>query len=121
MTVAEMGKYQIQKSTKVVEGMKRSLHILTKNKFQHESKENGVIYAVIMKKVDMKDAGSISSIPKKAAELLNNFSDIGPVDLPSELPPLHNIQHSIDFMLGSQLPNFPAYRMNPVEYAELKR
>ncbi|KAL6313102.1 hypothetical protein AAG906_018817 [Vitis piasezkii] len=111
MTVAEMGKYQIQKSTKVVEGMKRSLHILTKNKFQHESKENGVIYAVIMKKV-----GSISSIPKKAAELLNDFSDIGPVDLPSELPPLHNIQHSIDFMSGSQLPNFPAYRMNPIEW-----
>ena len=68
----------------------------------------------------MKDAGNISSIPKKAAELLNNFSDIGPVDLPSELPPLHNIQHSIDFMSGSQLPNFPAYRMNPIESAELK-
>ena len=101
--------------------MKSSLHILTKKKFQHESKENRVIYAVIMKKFGMKDAGSISSIPKKAAELLNNFSDIGPVDLPSELPPLHNIQNSIDFMSVSQLPNLPAFHMNPIEYAELKR
>ncbi|KAL6313103.1 hypothetical protein AAG906_018818 [Vitis piasezkii] len=104
MTVAEMGKYRIQKSTKVVEGMKRKQGYICCN-----NEENG-----------MKDAGNISSIPKKAAELLNNFSDIGPVDLPSELPPLHNIQHSIDFMSGSQLPNFPAYRMNPIESAELK-
>ena len=101
--------------------MKSSLHILTKKKFQHESKENGVEYAVIMKEVGIKDAGSISSIPKKATELLNDFSDIAPANLPSELPPLHNIQHSIDFMPGSQLPNLLAYRMNPIKYAELKR
>ena len=100
--------------------MKSSLHILTKKKFQHENKENGVVYAVIMKEVGIKDAGSISSIPK-ATELLNNFSDIAPANLPSELPPLHNIQHSIDFMPGSQLPNLLAYRMNPIKYAELKR
>ena len=85
MTAIEMGKYRIQKSTKVVEGMKSSLHILTK-KFQHESKENGVIYVVIMKEVSMKDVGSISSIPNKATELLDDFSDIAPTDLPSELP-----------------------------------
>lgn len=50
MTAAEMGKYQIQKSIKVVEGIKSSLHILTKKKFQHKSKENGVIYVVVTKK-----------------------------------------------------------------------
>ena len=121
MTAAEMGKYRIQKSTKAVEGMKSSLHILIKKKFQHESKENEVIYVVIMKEVGMKDAGSISSIPKKAIELLNDFSDIALADLPSERPPLRNIQHSMDFMSVSQLPNLPAFRMNPIEYAELKR
>ena len=116
MTIVEMGKYQIQKSTKVTEDMKSSLHILTKKKFQHKSKENGVIYVVIMKEV-----GNISFITKKVAELLNDFLDIAPVDIPSELPPLYNIKHSIDFILGSQLPNLPAYCMNLIEYAELKR
>ena len=116
MTTVEMGKYQIQKSTKVTEDMKSSLHILTKKKFQHKSKENGVIYVVIMKEV-----GNISFITKKVAELLNDFLDIAPVDIPSELPPLYNIKHSIDFILGSQLPNLPAYCMNLIEYAELKR
>ena len=121
MTAAEMGKYRIQKSTKAAKGMKSSLHILTKNKFQHESKENGVIYVVIMKEVGMKDAGSISSIAKKAVKLLNDFSNIAPANLPSELPPLYNIQCSIDFMSGSQLPNLPIYCMNPIECAEVKR
>ncbi|KAL6339407.1 hypothetical protein AAG906_032939 [Vitis piasezkii] len=104
----EMGKYQIQKSTKVVEGMKSSLHILTKKKFQYENKENG-LYML-----------SISSIRKEVVELLNDFSDIAPIDLPSELPSLYNSQYFIYFMSGSQLPNLPTYRMNLIEYVELK-
>ena len=34
MTIAEMGKYCVQKSTKVLETKKNSLHILTKKRFQ---------------------------------------------------------------------------------------
>ena len=34
MTIAEMGKYRVQKSTKVPETKKNSLHILTKKRFQ---------------------------------------------------------------------------------------
>ena len=100
--------------------MKSFLHFLTKKKLQHESKENEVIYVIAMKEVGMKDTTSYSSIPKKVTELLN-LLDIALVDLPSELLSLHNIQHFIDFMSGSQLPNFLVYHMNPIEYAELKR
>ena len=97
-----------------------SLHILTK-KFQQESKENGVIYVVVMKEVDMTDAGSISSTPTKVTKLFNDFSNIAAVKLPSKLPPLCIIQHAIGFITGSQLPNLLAYCMNPIEYAKLQR
>ena len=63
--------------------------------------ENGVMYALVMKEVGMKNAGNISSIPKKVFELPNNFSNIALAYLPSELLPFRNIQHSIDFMSGS--------------------
>ena len=80
--------------------MKSFLHILTKKKFQHESKKNEVNYAIVMKEVGMKDTANFSSIPKKVTKLLN-LSDIALVDLPSELLSLRNIQHFVDFMSGS--------------------
>ncbi len=44
-----------------------------------------------------------------------------PNELSSELPPMRDIQHAIDLVFGSQLPNLPHYRMNPMEQAELNK
>ena len=49
------------------------------------------------------------------------FVDMVLDELPSELLPLRDIQHAINLVLGSQLPNLPYYRMNPKEREELNR
>jgi hypothetical protein len=49
------------------------------------------------------------------------FQDIFLEDLLDQLPPMHDIQCAIDFVLGETLPNLPHYKMNPTEHAELKR
>jgi len=51
---------------------------------------------------------------------LEEFWDIYPEDLPSMLPPVRDIQHAIDFIPGSSLPNLPHYRLNPAAHQELQ-
>jgi len=41
--------------------------------------------------------------------------------IPHGLPPKRSIQHKIDLIPGSVLPNKPTYRMNPQETQEIQR
>ncbi|XP_070037857.1 uncharacterized protein, partial [Nicotiana tomentosiformis] len=62
-----------------------------------------------------------SSLPSIISSLLQDFEDVFPEDIPNGLPPLRGIEHQIDFVPGSQIPNRPAYRSNPEETKELQR
>ncbi|XP_074284012.1 uncharacterized protein LOC141608569 [Silene latifolia] len=55
------------------------------------------------------------------AELLREFQDVFPDDLPPGLPPIRGIEHQIDLIPGAPLPNKAAYRCNPEETKELQR
>ena len=62
-----------------------------------------------------------STIPPEVTPVIEEFSDVFPENPPNKLPPMCDIQHAIDLVPGSSLPNLPHYRMNPIEHAELKR
>ena len=64
---------------------------------------------------------SIVDVPLEVNNLLDDFVDMVLDELPSELPPLRDIQHAIDLFPGSQLPSLPHYRMNPQEREELNK
>jgi hypothetical protein len=59
----------------------------------------------------------IRVVPELVKELLGDFADV----FPEGLPPLRDIQHQIDLVSGSNLPNCPHYYMNPKEREELRR
>jgi len=52
--------------------------------------------------------------------VLDEFKDVFQ-DPPKGLPPLRGIEHQIDFIQGSSLPNRPAYRTNPEEAKEIQK
>ena len=54
-------------------------------------------------------------------DFLQEFAAFLPTESPDALPPDRAIQHFIDFVPGSTLPNLPHYRLNPTQSAELQR
>ena len=70
--------------------------------------------------VSLDDAPSLD-IPPAVANLLQEYADVFPKDLPPGLPPLRGIEHQIDLIPGAQLPNRAPYRTNPDETKEIQR
>ncbi|KAD6118682.1 hypothetical protein E3N88_09953 [Mikania micrantha] len=61
------------------------------------------------------------SLPKLVQPLLQAYPQVFPAEIPEGLPPLRTIQHKIDLIPGSILPNKPAYRSNPQETIEIRK
>ncbi|XP_071708698.1 uncharacterized protein [Rutidosis leptorrhynchoides] len=53
--------------------------------------------------------------------LLSEFTVVFPTELPTGLPPIRGIEHQIDLVPGSVLPNKAAYRCSPHEAKELEK
>ncbi|XP_066374968.1 uncharacterized protein, partial [Miscanthus floridulus] len=62
-----------------------------------------------------------SLLPSVVLDLLQDFKDVFPDEIPAGLPPLCGIEHQIDLVPGASLPNRPAYRTNPTETKEIQR
>jgi hypothetical protein len=59
-------------------------------------------------------------LPHAITNLLHEFKDIFPTEIPSGLPPLRGIEHQIDLILDVSLPNRAAYRTNLEEMKEIQ-
>ena len=57
----------------------------------------------------------------RVISLLQEFEDMFPEEIPDGLPPIRGIEHQINLIPGSPLPNKAPYRMSPEETKELQR
>lgn len=104
--------------TSLKEGKKSAALLCSRSKFEHELKEEGCAWALVATEAK---SVVVDLVPSCFKELLTEFRDIFPAELPMGLPPLRDIQHHIDLVPGAALPNRPHYRMSPQEHEELRR
>ena len=90
--------------------------LLTLKEFIKEVEESPEVFLLIGH-----EATESVEVPEEVKPILEEFRDVFPEELPTELPPLRDIQHQIDLMPGSILPHRPHYRMSPKEHEELRR
>src|SRR5215203_3060375 len=78
-------------------------------------------YAIICKEVLFSFEDMPPSLPPAVANLLQEFIDVFPQDVPPGLPPIRGIEHQIDLIPGATLPNRAPYRTNPQETKEIQQ
>ena len=78
-------------------------------------------YALISKDALVSLENISSSLSSAVANLLQEFVDVFPAEVPPGLPPIRGIEHQIDLILGETMPNRAAYRTNPEETKETQR
>ncbi|XP_022857592.1 uncharacterized protein LOC111378587 [Olea europaea var. sylvestris] len=103
-----------QHTKKIVE--RKGLHMISPTEFERTLKEDSVVFVAIVMEVPSE---SPILTHDEIQSVLQEFQVVFSEDLPDLLPPLRDIQHAIDLIPRSSLPNLPHYRMNPTEYAEL--
>ena len=80
-----------------------------------------VYYAFVRKKALFSFEDVPSSLPPAVINILQEFADVFPQDVPLGLPPIRGIEHQIDLIPDVSLPNRAPYHTNPEETKEIMR
>ena len=83
--------------------------------------QTSVCYALICKNALFSIDYIASTLPPIITNLLQEYSEVFPKEIPPGLPPLRGIEHQIDLILGASLPHRAAYRTNLEETKEFQR
>jgi transposase InsO family protein len=78
-------------------------------------------YALVCKDVLISLLDVQHSLPPAVANILQDYCDVFPSEIPPGLPPIRGIEHQIDLIPGASLPNRAPYRTNPEETKEIQR
>jgi len=78
-------------------------------------------YALVCKDALFSIDHIASTLPAPVTNLLQEFRYVFPSEIPPGLPPICGIEHQIDLIPGTSLPNCAAYRANPEETKEIQR
>jgi hypothetical protein len=101
--------------------LKGTCLLATKSDINDLIATTSVAYALVCKDALISIHDMQHSLPPAVANVLQEYSDVFPSEIPAGLPPIRGIEHQIDLILGASLPNRALYRTNPEETKEIQR
>jgi hypothetical protein len=79
-----------------------------------------VAYALVCKDALISIHDMQHSLPLAVANILQEYFDVFPSEIPAGLPPIRGIEHQIDLIPSALLPNHAPYWNNPEETKEIQ-
>jgi hypothetical protein len=92
----------------------------TKSEVNEQLASNSVSYALICNDALISLHDLQQTLPSIVADILQEYADVFPSEVPAGLPPLRVIEYQIDLIPGASLPNRAPYRTNPEETKEIQ-
>jgi hypothetical protein len=87
-----------------------------------ELNEPDAMFFVLMYKDTFLSTNALpSTLPSTILNVLQEYEDVSPDEVPPGLPTKRGIEHQIDLVPGASLPNKAAYRTNPEETKKIQR
>jgi hypothetical protein len=100
--------------------LKGTCLLATKSDINELIATTSVAYALVCKDALISIHDMQHSLPPAVTNILQEYSDVFPSEIPAGLPPIRGIEHQIDLILGASLPNRALYRINPEETKEIQ-
>ena len=101
--------------------LKAPVMLAMKSDFAKINDDDACCYALVCKDALFSIDDIASTLPAPVTNLLQEFRDVFPSEIPPGLPLIHRIEHQIDLIPGASLPNRATYRANPEETKEIQR
>ncbi|KAK1649268.1 hypothetical protein QYE76_067073 [Lolium multiflorum] len=95
--------------------------LATKEDMREFSEDPTAMPLVLLYRGTVLVSNDMTPLPLGVSNVLLEFGDVIPEEVPAGLPPLRGIEHQIDLIPGASLPNRAPYRTNPEETKEIQK
>ena len=100
---------------------KQDTKMLSAMQFKKGLRRDEESYLAILKEHDDEELIVGVDVPTEVQDVLEEFKDVMPNELPKKLPPRREVDHQIELEPGTKPPALSPYRMAPPELAELRK